>query len=100
MLNLWMTPWRTALSMTAATLETMLAAQKSLASMGPAGLLEPITEDKLRDAFHITADVNLRRWEDTAGALQNLPNWYHEMHAMPGNLMTDWFDTARRGTLR
>lgn len=100
MLQLWLTPWRTALSITAATLETMIATQKSMARLGPAGMLEPMTESKLRDAFHVAADVNLRRWEDTAGALQSLPNWYHEMHALPGNLLTDWFDAAQRGEAR
>lgn len=97
MLDLWLTPWRTALSVTASTLETMLAAQKGMSMMNPSSLMEPMTENKLRDAFHSAADVNLRRWEDTAGALQNLPSWYHHMHAMPGNTLTDWFDAARRG---
>ena len=97
MLELWLTPWRATLSITAATLETMIATQKSMAIFAPMGTFEPVTENKLRDAFHIAADVNLRRWEDTAGALQNLPDWYHEAHRTPGNLMTDWFDAARRG---
>ncbi|KCZ55697.1 hypothetical protein HY29_11265 [Hyphomonas beringensis] len=96
MFDLWLTPWRATLSLTAATLETMMAAQKSMAMLAPMGTVEPVTENKLRDAFHVAADVNLRRWEDTAGAIQNLPNWYHEMNRMPGNLMTDWFDAARR----
>ena len=96
MLDLWLTPWRASLSLTAATLETLIAAQKSMSIMAPMGVAAPMTEDTLRDAFQIAADVNLRRWEDTAGALQNLPNWLHDMHAMPGNLVTDWFDSARR----
>ena len=96
MLDLWLTPWRASLSLTAATLETLIAAQKSMSMMAPMGVAAPMTEDKLRDAFQIAADVNLRRWEDTAGALQNLTNWLHDMHAMPGNLVTDWFDSARR----
>ena len=99
MLDLWLTPWRATLSMTAAALETMIAAQKGMSMLNPSGMMEPLTENKLRDAFHIAADVNLRRWEDTAGALQNLPTWYHDMNAMPGNMLTDWFDAARRGTV-
>ncbi|MEQ3649272.1 hypothetical protein [Hyphomonas sp.] len=98
MLDLWLTPWRASLSLTAATLETLIAAQKSMSIMAPMGVAAPMTEDTLRDAFQIAADVNLRRWEDTAGALQNLPNWLHDMHAMPGNLVTDWFDSARRSS--
>ena len=96
MLELWLTPWRAGLSMTAATLETLIATQKSMSVMAPKGIATPMTEDKLRDAFQIAADVNLRRWEDTAGALQNLPNWLHDLHALPGNMVTDWFDAARR----
>ena len=98
MLDLWLTPWHASLSLTAATLETLIAAQKSMSIMAPMGVAAPMTEDTLRDAFQIAADVNLRRWEDTAGALQNLPNWLHDMHAMPGNLVTDWFDSARRSS--
>jgi hypothetical protein len=97
MLDLWLTPWRASLSMTAATLETVIATQKHISVMVPKGTPTGSTEDKLRDAFQIAADVNLRRWEDTAGALQNLPNWLHDLHAMPGNMFTDWFDAARRG---
>ena len=89
MLELWLTPWRAGLSMTAATLETLIATQKSMSVMAPKGMATPMTEDKLRDAFQIAADVNLRRWEDTAGAL-------HDLHALPGNMVTDWFDAARR----
>ncbi|MEE2920974.1 MAG: hypothetical protein VYC38_04355 [Pseudomonadota bacterium] len=100
MLDFWLTPWRASLTMTAATLETLIAAQKSVSILAPMGVASPMTEDKLRDAFQIAADVNLRRWEDTAGALQRLPNWLHEMHAMPGNVVTDWFDATRRGPSR
>lgn len=96
MFELWMTPWRAALSATASTLETMIAAQKSMSIMAPGGMAAPVTENRLRDAFQIAADVNLRRWEDTAGALNNLPDWFQDMYSTPGNVMTDWFDTARR----
>ncbi len=97
MLDLWLTPWRTGLSMTASALENMIAAQKRLAAMTTQGMAPPMTGEKLREAFQTAADANLRRWEDTAGALQNLPKWMHDMHAMPGNLATDLFDQARRG---
>ncbi len=100
MTNLWMTPWRTALSMTAAALETSLMMQKSLSGMSPLSSNQATNENKMRDAFHAAADVNLRRWGDTAEMLQNLPSWYRDMGSMPGNVMTDWFDAARRGTKR
>ena len=56
MLDFWLTPWRASLSMTAATLETLIAAQKSVSILAPMGVASPMTEDKLRDAFQIAAD--------------------------------------------
>ena len=47
MLELWLTPWRAGLSMTAATLETLIATQKSMSVMAPKGMATPMTEDKL-----------------------------------------------------
>ena len=92
----WLTPWRATLSMTAALLETTLVMQKSIAGLTGIGGFEQLDENRLRDAFHAAADVNLRRWGDTAEMLQSLPNWYHEMGRLPGDLMTDWFDAAQR----
>ena len=92
----WLTPWRAALSMTAAALESTLVMQKSLAGLSGLGAMDGMDENRLRDAFHAAADVNLRRWGDTAELLQRMPAWYHEMGRLPGDLMTDWFDARQR----
>ena len=92
----WLMPWRATLSVAAATLETTLVMQKSLAGLTGLGGYEPLDENRLRDAFHAAADVNLRRWGDTAEMLQNLPAWYRDLGRMPGDLMTDWFDAHHR----
>ncbi|MCA8900683.1 MAG: hypothetical protein KDA53_05475 [Hyphomonas sp.] len=97
MMDFWMTPWRASLTLTAAALETTLVVQKSLASVAGFGGTDRLDENRLRDAFHAAADVNLRRWGDTAEMIQNLPTWMRDMTSMPGDLMTDWFDHARRG---
>ena len=98
MFDLWLTSWRASLTFTAASLETLIAAQKSLASFGEGDPSAPFDENKIRDVFHLAADLNLRRWEDTAGALNNLPDWYHQMNRLPGDVLTDLFDAARRNT--
>ena len=96
MMEYWLTPWRATLSMTAAALETTLVMQKSLAGLTGISGFEAMDENRLRDAFHAAADVNLRRWGDTAEMLQNLPAWYRDLGRMPGDLMTDWFDAHHR----
>jgi len=96
MMEYWMAPWRATLSMTAAALETTLVMQKSLAGLTGIGGFETMDENRLRDAFHAAADVNLRRWGDTAEMLQSLPAWYRDLGRMPGDLMTDWFDAHHR----
>ncbi|MEZ5947194.1 MAG: hypothetical protein R3C04_10160 [Hyphomonas sp.] len=96
-MDLWMAPWRTALTITAATLETTLVMQKSMMGVAGFGGTEPLNENRLRDAFHAAADVNLRRWGDTAEMIQSLPSWMHDFTSMPGDVLTDWFDAARRG---
>ncbi len=95
-MEFWLMPWRATLSLTAATLETTLVMQKSLATLSGVGGFEPLDENRLRDAFHAAADVNLRRWGDAADMLQNLPSWYRDLGRMPGDLMTDWFDAHHR----
>lgn len=92
----WLTPWRASLTLAAATLETALVVQKSLAGLVGIGAFDEADENRLRDAFHAAADVNLRRWGDTAEMLQNLPGWYRDLGRMPGDLMTDWFDAHHR----
>lgn len=97
MMDYWLTPWRASLTLTAAALETTLVMQKSLASVAGFGSTDQLDANRLREAFHAAADVNLRRWGDTAEMIQNLPTWMRDMTSMPGDLMTDWFDLARRG---
>ena len=97
-MEFWLTPWRATLTVAAATLETALVMQKSMAGLVGIGGIDSMDENRLRDAFHAAADVNLRRWGDTAEMLQNLPSWYHDMGRMPGDIMTDWFDAAHRGS--
>ena len=92
----WLAPWRATLAATATALETALVMQKSMAGLTGMGGIEAMDENRLRDAFHAAADVNLRRWGDTAEMLQNLPGWYRDLGRMPGDLMTDWFDARNR----
>ncbi len=94
MMDHWLTPWRTALAFQAAWLESTLAIQKSMAGMALSSP-EP-TGDPVRDAFRSAADANLRRWGSAAEALQAMPDWYRDAFSMPGSLMTDVFDSARR----
>ena len=96
MMEYWLAPWRASLSMTAAALETAIVVQKSFIGLTGIGGLDTLDENRLRDAFHAAADVNLRRWGDTAEMVQSLPNWFLDMGRMPGDVMTDWFDTAHR----
>jgi predicted PolB exonuclease-like 3'-5' exonuclease len=98
MMDLWLAPWRASLSLTASTLEMMLTAQKSFASAQGVPDFQPMDEIKMREAFHTAADANLRRWGDTADAINNLPEWYRDLSRVPGGVMTDWFDKARRVT--
>ena len=97
MTNFWLSQWRASLALTAAALETSLAAQKTFADFAQSGRIGKFDENRMRDAFHSAADQNLRRWEDAAGALQNLPEWYRDLTRVPGGMMTDMFDKARRG---
>ena len=48
----WLMPWRATLSVAAATLETTLVMQKSLAGLTGMSGFEPLDENRLRDAFH------------------------------------------------
>jgi hypothetical protein len=97
MMDLWLAPWRASLALTASTLEMMLTAQKSLAGVQGVPEFQPMDEARMREAFHSAADANLRRWGDTADAINNLPDWYRDLSRVPGGVMTDWFDAARRG---
>ena len=96
MMDLWLAPWRASLSLTATTLEMMLTAQKSIAGARAVPDFQPMDEIKMREAFHKAADSNLRRWGDTADAINKLPDWYRDLSRVPGGVMTDWFDKARR----
>ncbi len=96
MMDLWLAPWRASLSLTASMLEMMLTAQKSLAGSEGIPAFQPMDEARMREAFHKAADANLRRWGDTADAVNNLPEWYRDLARVPGGIMTDWFDAAHR----
>ena len=97
MMNLLMAPWRASLAMTAQSLETMLTLQKSMLSgVESGGPMSFPDENKLRAAFHKSAGDNLRRWEDVAEQLQDLPDWMHSFTRVPGPILTDFFDAARR----
>ncbi|WP_035617360.1 hypothetical protein [Hyphomonas johnsonii] len=96
MMELWLAPWRASLALTTSALEMMLKAQKNM--IGSAGLasMQPMDEARMREAFHSAAGANLRRWGKTADALQTLPEWYRDLSRVPGTVLTDWFDAARR----
>ena len=96
MMDLWLAPWRASLSLTASMLEMTLKAQKSIASVQDMSSFQPMDAARMREAFHETAGANLRRWGDTADAVNNLPDWYRDLSRVPGGVMTDWFDAARR----
>lgn len=99
MLDFWLAPWRASLALTSAALDTMLAMQKSVLSFSSITLsdgFDGADENYLRQAFQLAADANVRRWADAAGVLQAMPDWYHEVTAAPGALLTDMFDKARR----
>jgi hypothetical protein len=89
----WLTPWKASLAITAAFLETSLTLQKRMLGMVQPGGMDPAD---MREAFRSAADSNLRRWGDTAEALKALPDWYQNAASVPGGLMTDAFDKARR----
>lgn len=96
MIDMMLAPWRSSLSMTAAALETMLVAQKNMLGVGGFLDKEGLTEDRMRDMFHTSADANMRRWEEINESLKNIPDVYHEMSRVPGTVLTDLFDAARR----
>jgi len=96
MMDLWLAPWRASLSLSASMLELMLKAQKSIASGQGMASFQPMDEARMREAFHEAAGANLRRWGDTADAVNKLPDWYRDLSRVPGGVMTDWFDAARR----
>lgn len=99
MFDFWLAPWRTSLALTSASLDTMLSMQKSMMSLSSITLadgFDSADENYMRQAFQMTADANVRRWADTAGVLQAMPDWYHQVANGPGAALTDMFDKARR----
>ncbi|MFN7054385.1 hypothetical protein [Hyphomonas sp.] len=99
MFDLWISPWKASLALTAASLDTMLTMQKSMMSFASIDLsngFDGADENYLREAFQLTADANIRRWADAAGMIQAMPDWYHHMANRPGAMLTDLFDQARR----
>lgn len=99
MFDLWMAPWKASLALTTASLDSMLTLQKSMMRFSSINLSDGFTqtdETYMREAFQLAADANIRRWSDTAGMLQAMPDWYHTMNNTPGSMLTDMFDKARR----
>ena len=96
MMDLWLAPWRASLSLTSSMLEMMLKAQKGITSAQGMTSFQLMDEARMREVFHQAADANLRRWGDTADAVNKLPDWYRDLSRVPGGVMTDWFDAARR----
>lgn len=99
MFDFWLAPWRASLALTSASLDTMLTMQKSMMSLSAITLddgFDGADENLMRQAFQLTADANVRRWADTAGVLQAMPDWYHQVANGPGAALTDMFDKARR----
>lgn len=99
MLDFWLAPWRASLALTSASLDTVLAMQKSMMSFSAITLADGFDgtdETYMRQAFQLAADANVRRWSDAAGVLQAMPDWYHEVTSAPGAALTDMFDKARR----
>lgn len=99
MLELWLNPWRASLALTAAMLDNYLAMQKGLMNLSTITLsdgFDRADENAMREAFQRAADTNVRRWSDAAETLQKLPTWYHTAQRLPGNTLTDYFDTAQR----
>ncbi|MFN4025594.1 MAG: hypothetical protein ACK4MQ_12250 [Hyphomonas sp.] len=99
MLDFWLAPWRASLALTSASLDTVLAMQKSMMSFSSITLADGFDgtdENYMRQAFQLAADANVRRWADAAGVLQAMPDWYHEAVSAPGGALTDMFDKARR----
>jgi len=48
--------------------------------------------------FHGLADANLRAWGFAADTLNVLPAWTRWPSAVPGTVLTDWFDQMRRAS--
>lgn len=99
MFDLWLAPWRASLAMTSASLDTLLSFQKSMMSLSSITLadgFDATDENYMREAFQLAADANVRRWADTAGVLQAMPDWYRDVTNGPGSALTDMFDSARR----
>lgn len=53
-------------------------------------------EEVMREHFHKLADANLGAWEQAADMLKALPAWANWPVRVPGSVMTDMFDRARR----
>ena len=100
MMDFWMSSWRTYTAMTAASLDTLLTMQKSMASLSSITLSDGFDgkdENYMREAFQRAADANVRRWSDTADVLKGMPTWVQKMNSVPGTTLVNLFDKAQRG---
>lgn len=100
MMKYWLSSWQTSLDMASSVLENVLIAQRSMIAFSAFNPLQPWDENRVRDAFQVAADVNLRQWEGAANVLQKRPNWLMEMERLPGTFATDFFDKQRRTALK
>ena len=99
MMDLWLAPWRASLALTASMLEMTLKAQKGFASAQGMSNFQSMDEASMRDAFHEAADANLRRWGETADAVNRLPDWYRDLSRVPGGVMTRSRSTTSRSNV-
>ena len=53
-------------------------------------------EAATRDLFRKLADLNLQHWEHAAKLIEAMPAWMRWPQTVPGDMMTDWFDSLRR----
>jgi len=55
-------------------------------------------ETATRDLFRKLADLNLQHWEHAAKLIEAMPAWMRWPQTASSGVMTDWFDSLRRGT--
>ncbi|MCH2457720.1 MAG: hypothetical protein MK186_06685 [Henriciella sp.] len=91
-LELWsesFSAWRDlSQSASAAWMDAMMAMKPGVGEAAP--------EAETRDLFRKLADLNLQHWEHAAKLIEAMPAWMRWPQTVPGDMMTDWFDSLRR----
>ena len=72
----------------AAWMDAMMAMKPGAGDTAP--------EAATRDLFRKLADLNLQHWEHAAKLIEAMPAWMRWPQTVPGDMMTDWFDSLRR----